>query len=127
MTSKTLSEDSEQKTIDNEAKSFVKSLLRSIGMLVGIFVLSLFIDGWTEYNRQQNRAATLDLLEGMERLLQVVEDQTSPEAAARRESQLRGLLVQVDCNDRKALEEAFAAAGTTIEIVGENCAPSSGD
>ncbi len=78
---------------------------------------------WVEFRRQDQREDTRELLRGMERALQVIDQQTSPEAVAEREQQIDGLLFLADCNQRKAVVDYAEALGTPIEIVGGQCPP----
>lgn len=98
----------------NAAMSIVRTFAFVGRWTVVLFALSIFVDGYTELSRRESREKTREILD-------IIKDQTSPEAIAARETQLGQLLVVVDCNFREALEDAEEARGGSIHIVGGEC------
>jgi hypothetical protein len=70
-----------------------------------------------------DRAVIIRDLEDVQRILEVVEDATSPETQRKQAEALQGILIRIDCDNRAALEElgtALVEAGV-IEPVSLVC------
>lgn len=92
---------------------------RLFSLFVGFVIASVVADIWDEVRDEGAR-------DEVQRVLMVIEEQTSPEAQARQQDEVQGLILLIDCNTRYAFQEALDALDDSVlepgaVVVTENC------